>query len=62
MGEVVEKRLDCESGEAKRFCQGLKEPVPAGIEEFGVAPRIRFSRAAADSSSAQPPPALATRR
>ena len=31
-GELVEKRLDHESGEAKRFYEGLKEPALVGIE------------------------------
>ncbi len=34
-GEVVEKRLDHESGEAKRFYEGLKEPALVGIESTG---------------------------
>jgi transposase len=34
-GEVVEKRLDHESGEAKRFYEGLKEAVLVGIESTG---------------------------
>ncbi len=36
-GELVEKRLDHESGEAKRFYEGLKEPVLVGIESTGYA-------------------------
>ena len=36
-GEVVEKRLDHESGEAKRFYEGLKGPVLVGIESTGYA-------------------------
>ena len=31
-GEVVEKRLDHESGEAKAFYEGLKEPALVRIE------------------------------
>jgi transposase len=31
-GEVVEKKLEHESGEAKRFYEGLKEPALVGIE------------------------------
>ena len=34
-GEVVEKRLDHESGEAKSFYEGLKGPVLVGIESTG---------------------------
>jgi transposase len=34
-GEVVEKRLDHESGEARRFYEGLKEPALVGIESTG---------------------------
>ena len=34
-GEVVEKRLDHESGEARRFYEGLKEPALVGIEATG---------------------------
>ena len=34
-GEVVEKRLEHESGEAKRFYKGLKEPARVGIETTG---------------------------
>jgi transposase len=34
-GEVVEKRLEHESGEAKRFYEGLKEPALVGIETTG---------------------------
>lgn len=34
-GEVIEKRLDHESGEAKRFYEGLKEPALVGIESTG---------------------------
>ena len=34
-GEVVEKRLDHESGEAKAFYEGLKEPALVGIETTG---------------------------
>jgi transposase len=34
-GEVVEKRLDHESGEAKRFYEGLKEAALVGIETTG---------------------------
>jgi transposase len=34
-GEVVEKRLDHESGEAKRFYEGLKEAALVGIESTG---------------------------
>lgn len=34
-GEVIEKRLDHESGEAKRFYESLKEPVLVGIETTG---------------------------
>ena len=34
-GELVEKRLDHESGEAKRFYEGLKEPALVGIESTG---------------------------
>jgi transposase len=34
-GEVVEKRLEHESGEAQRFYEGLKEPALVGIESTG---------------------------
>lgn len=34
-GEVVERRLDHENGEAKRFYEGLKEPALVGIESTG---------------------------
>jgi len=34
-GEVVEKKLEHESGEAKRFYEGLKEPTLVGIETTG---------------------------
>jgi len=34
-GEVVEKRLDHESGEARKFYAGLKEPALVGIESTG---------------------------
>ncbi|MEJ2009669.1 MAG: IS110 family transposase [Acidobacteriota bacterium] len=34
-GEVVERRLDHESGEARRFYEGLKGPVLVGIEATG---------------------------
>jgi len=34
-GEVLEKKLDHESGEAKRFYEGLKEPALVGIESTG---------------------------
>ena len=34
-GEVVEKRLDHESGEAQRFYEGLEEPALVGIESTG---------------------------
>ena len=34
-GEVVEKQLDHESGEAKAFYEGLKEPALVGIETTG---------------------------
>ncbi len=34
-GELVEKRLDHESGEAQRFYTGLKEPALVGIESTG---------------------------
>jgi transposase len=34
-GEVVEKRLDHESGEARAFYEGLKEPALVGIESTG---------------------------
>jgi transposase len=34
-GELVEKRWDHESGEAKRFYEGLKEPALVGIESTG---------------------------
>ena len=36
-GEVVEKRLEHENGEAKRFYEGLKEPALVGIESTGYA-------------------------
>ena len=36
-GEVVEKPLDHESGEARRFYEGLKEPALVGIESTGYA-------------------------
>jgi len=34
-GEVVERRLDHESGEAKRCYEGLQEPARVGIETTG---------------------------
>ncbi len=34
-GEVVEKKLEHEEGEAKRFYEGLKEPALVGIESTG---------------------------
>jgi transposase len=34
-GEVVEKQLDHESGEARAFYEGLKEPARVGIETTG---------------------------
>jgi transposase len=34
-GELVERRLEHESGEAKRFYEGLKEPALVGIETTG---------------------------
>jgi|SRR5579875_1490352 len=34
-GEVIAKRLDHESGEAKRFYEGLKEEALVGIESTG---------------------------
>ncbi len=34
-GELIEKRLEHESGEAKRFYEGLKEPALVGIETTG---------------------------
>ncbi len=34
-GELVERRLDHESGEAKKFYEGLKEPALVGIESTG---------------------------
>ena len=34
-GELVEKRLDHESGEARSFYEGLKEPALVGIESTG---------------------------
>ena len=34
-GEVVEKRLEHENGEAKSFYEGLKEPAVVGIETTG---------------------------
>ncbi|SRR6266567_908370 len=34
-GEVVEKKLEHENGEAKTFYEGLKEPVLVGIETTG---------------------------
>ena len=34
-GELVEKRVEHESGEAKRFYEGLKEPALVGIESTG---------------------------
>ncbi|MGH9447233.1 MAG: IS110 family transposase [Terriglobia bacterium] len=34
-GEVTERQLDHESGEAKRFYEGLKEPALVGIESTG---------------------------
>jgi transposase len=35
MGELVERRLDHESGEAKSFYEGLKEPALVGMETTG---------------------------
>ncbi len=34
-GELIEKRLEHEDGEAKRFYAGLKEPALVGIETTG---------------------------
>ena len=34
-GELVERKLDHESGEARTFYEGLKEPVLVGIEATG---------------------------
>src|SRR3972149_12168800 len=34
-GELVEKRVDHEGGEAQRFYEGLKEPALVGIESTG---------------------------
>jgi len=34
-GEVVEKRLEHDGGEAQRFYEGLKEPALVGIETTG---------------------------
>ncbi len=34
-GEVVEKKLEHENGEARRFYEGLKEPALVGIETMG---------------------------
>jgi len=34
-GEVIEKRLEHENGEAKKFYEGLKEPALVGIESTG---------------------------
>jgi len=34
-GEVMERRLDHESGEAEKFYTGLKEPTLVGIESMG---------------------------
>jgi len=36
-GEVVEKKLEHENGEAKRFYEGLKEPALVGVESTGYA-------------------------
>ncbi len=36
-GEVVEKRLEHENGEAKRFYEGLKERALVGVETTGYA-------------------------
>ena len=36
-GEVVERRLDHENGEARKFYEGLKEPALVGIESTGYA-------------------------
>jgi len=36
-GEVVERRLEHENGEGKRFYEGLKEPALVGIESTGYA-------------------------
>ncbi|HET7214823.1 MAG TPA: transposase [Terriglobia bacterium] len=36
-GEVVEKRLEHESGEARAFYEGLKGPALVGIESTGYA-------------------------
>ena len=35
-GEVVEKRLEHEDGEAKRFYEGLETPGAGGDREHGV--------------------------
>lgn len=34
-GEIVERRLEHESGEADRFCRGLPNPVRVGVEATG---------------------------
>jgi transposase len=36
-GELVERRLEHENGEAKRFYEGLKEPALVGMESTGYA-------------------------
>src|SRR5579875_724497 len=36
-GEVVEKKLEHENGEARKFYEGLKEPALVGIESTGYA-------------------------
>jgi transposase len=36
-GEVVEKKLEHENGEAQRFYEGLKEPALVGVETTGYA-------------------------
>lgn len=35
MGVVVERRLDRENGEAKRFCERFKQQALVGIEDTG---------------------------
>ncbi|TAM84456.1 MAG: hypothetical protein EPN47_01455 [Acidobacteria bacterium] len=44
-GERVEKRLDHESGEAKAFYEGLKEPALVGIESTAGSAELFFHSA-----------------
>ena len=36
-GEIIERRLDQESGEARKFCEGLPNSARVGMEATGQA-------------------------